>query len=65
LRVIDFARNEDKVLTEAIKQSKNATLKAGLSKPPVNGQRLAPQTQQQGTDLDAAMQIALNGWRRN
>lgn len=63
LRAINFAVNPDKVIMEAIKQSKNATLKSQL---PDNsgGQRQIAQTQEV-SELDANMRMALNGYGRN
>jgi hypothetical protein len=63
LRAINIAVNPEKVIMEAIKQSKNATLKAQL---PDNGggQRQLPQTQEV-SELDANMRMALNGYGRN
>lgn len=64
LRRIDFMLNPQKVITEAIKQSKNATLRANLPNNNGNSQRQIPQTMEV-SDLDANMNRALNGYRRN
>lgn len=62
IKAIDFAINPEKVLMEAMKQSKNATLKAQLPDNNVNGGRQLMQ-QTQVSDLDLQMQNA--GIRRN
>lgn len=62
LKAIYFANNEEKVLLSAMNQAKNAAIKAQLpdnSQPAFN--RQMPQ-QQEGTELDQQMRIALRGY---
>lgn len=59
LRAIDFAINKDRIILEAIKQAKNATLKSQLIDNSQGGnQRFQPQTQEL-SDFDKQMQAAL------
>jgi len=67
LEAIYFALNKDKIITDAINQSKNATIKSRI---PNNNNgnglnRQSPQTMEV-SELDAQMNLALNGYgRRN
>ena len=59
LSAIHFALNKDKIITEAIKQAKNATLKSQLiDNSQVGNQRFQPQTQEP-SELDKLMQAAV------
>jgi hypothetical protein len=63
LETIYFALNKDKILMEAMKQAKNATIKASLPDNSNGGiVRQIPQTQEL-SELDKNMAIALNGYR--
>lgn len=63
LRVINYANNEEKVLLEAMKQVKNATIKSMLPDN-ANGAvvRQMPQVQGEENELDKQMKISLAGW---
>lgn len=62
LACIHFAKNRNAILSEAMKQSKNATLKSLLPDNSGGTQRQFPQQGQQLNELDQMMQ--LNGIRR-
>ncbi len=61
LAAIHFARNRTAIITEAMKQSKNATIKSFLPDNGASGtQRQFPQTQEL-SELDKQMKMSLNG----
>jgi hypothetical protein len=64
LRVINYALNEEKVLTEAMKQGKNAALKSNLPDNSTGGlvRNLPPSQTQEPNELDRQMRIALKGY---
>lgn len=64
LKAIYFALNGDKMLSEGMKQAKNATIKSTLPDNSSNGglQRQFPQTQEP-SELDKQMQTALRGYQ--
>jgi hypothetical protein len=63
LRVINYALNEEKVLTQAINQGKNAALKSNLPDNSTGGlvRNLPPQTQEPN-ELDRLMRESLKGY---
>lgn len=64
LEAVYFATNKDKILVEAMKQAKNATIKSFLPDNNSGGlQRQFPQ-QQEVSELDKQMQQALRGYGR-
>lgn len=63
LEALYFGLNRNKVITEAIKQSKNATIKASLPDNSSGPQRQFPQHQEL-SELDRMMQASLNGYAR-
>lgn len=64
LETIYFALNKDKILLEAMKQAKNATIKASLVDNTQGGLlRQLPQGQQELSELDKQMNMALHGYR--
>ncbi len=67
LSAIHFAINKEKIIVEAMKQAKNATIKASLPDNTQGGmQRISPEVGEP-TELEQAMKLALgvNGARRN
>ena len=64
LEAIYFATNKDKILLEAMKQSKNATIKASLPDNSSSGtQRQFPQSQEL-SEFDKKMRASLAGYTR-
>lgn len=60
LETIYFGLNKDKIILEAIKQSKNATIKASLPDNSGGSQRQFPQSQEL-SEVDKLMRASLNG----
>lgn len=64
LEALHFGLNKEKIILEAIKQSKNATLKSQLPDNSIGGpQRQFPQSQEP-SELDKLMKLSLNGYSR-
>lgn len=64
LSAIDFALNKDKYLMEAIKQSKNATLKSRLPDNNQGGLHMQPtQVQNEPSELHKQMRMSLAGYQ--
>jgi hypothetical protein len=64
LEALHFGMNKEKIILEAMKQAKNATLKAQLPDNTQGGlQRQFPQQQQQLSELDKQMKLSLNGYQ--
>jgi hypothetical protein len=62
MKALDYAVNGDKIVMEAMKQAKNATIKASLPDNSVGGLvRQMPQGQNELSELDQKMRFALKG----
>lgn len=65
LNAIHFALNKDKILMEAMKQAKNATLKSRLPDNTQGGMKMqTPQVEQQISELDKMMKYSLSGFQK-